>query len=193
MNLSFPARWLERPPGRSWTICVQDNSIRASVRLDGPPIRRNKVANLRWRPIKRWQSARSLAWLAPGPNTVNCTHDPRIHVITTPTWLSALAYGVRPCDIARTRAPPTGRRGFRSPSIRVHVHLRQEMKDHLRPVSAASMNVAVLFVVAVAFGPSSRRRSSCSGVVYGSNTPVVGRSSSCVSVGSPDPGHHSRP
>jgi hypothetical protein len=26
------------------------------------------------------------------------------------------------------------------------------MKDHLGPVSAASMNVAVLFVVAVAFG-----------------------------------------
>ena len=40
------------------------------------------------------------------------------------------------------------------------------MKDHLGPVSAASMNVAVLFVVAAAFGPSSRRRSSCSGVVY---------------------------
>jgi hypothetical protein len=37
-----------------------------------------------------------LATLAPGPNTVNCTHDPRIHVITRPAWLSALAYGVRP-------------------------------------------------------------------------------------------------
>jgi hypothetical protein len=67
------------------------------------------------------------------------------------------------------------------------------MKDHLEPVSAASMNVAALFVVAVAFGTIVASAVILFRRCVRIKHPVVGRSSSCVSVGSPDPGHHSRP